>query len=153
MTGRLALTVAFGPIERAAQGAREAARLVGDTSAIAQAAAPVLLNALRAEAPVRTGKLRASVVARANSTGGYGFYGVGYGRLLVTGTRPHVIVPRTKRALFWPGAGHPVRRVEHPGTKPNRFPERAVQTVAPALGLQLRDDGRRLIGLLGGDAP
>lgn len=32
------------------------------------------------------------------------------------GTRPHMIYPRTKRALFWPGAEHPVSAVHHPGT-------------------------------------
>jgi len=33
------------------------------------------------------------------------------------GTRPHEIRPRLKKALFWPGARHPVRKVMHPGTK------------------------------------
>lgn len=37
------------------------------------------------------------------------------------GTRPHTIEPRTQRALFWPGAAHPVRRVRHPGYKGNPF--------------------------------
>lgn len=32
------------------------------------------------------------------------------------GTRPHMIYPRVKRALFWPGARHPVGAVHHPGT-------------------------------------
>lgn len=34
------------------------------------------------------------------------------------GTAPHVIVPRNKKALHWPGARHPVARVNHPGTAP-----------------------------------
>ncbi|HEY8744821.1 MAG TPA: HK97 gp10 family phage protein [Chloroflexota bacterium] len=153
MADELGLTIAFGQIERAAKGAREAARLATDSSALAQSATQVLLDALKAVAPVRTGTLRASIIARASGANGQGFYGLAYGKLLVDGTRPHVIVPRTKHALFWPGARHPVRRVQHPGTKPNRFPERAVQRSVPALRLLLRDDGRRLIGLLGGDAP
>ena len=37
------------------------------------------------------------------------------------GTRPHVIVPSRGRALFWPGAKHPVARVNHPGTKATHF--------------------------------
>lgn len=37
------------------------------------------------------------------------------------GTRPHVIRPKTKKALSWKGAIHPVRKVNHPGTKA-RFP-------------------------------
>lgn len=31
-------------------------------------------------------------------------------------TAPHVILPRHKKALFWQGAEHPVRRVNHPGS-------------------------------------
>ena len=33
------------------------------------------------------------------------------------GSRPHVIEPRNKQALAWPGGRHPVRRVRHPGTQ------------------------------------
>lgn len=32
------------------------------------------------------------------------------------GTRPHVIEANAKKALFWEGAAHPVRKVHHPGT-------------------------------------
>ncbi len=32
------------------------------------------------------------------------------------GTRPHVIEAKDAGALFWEGARHPVRRVNHPGT-------------------------------------
>lgn len=28
---------------------------------------------------------------------------------------PHVIRPKFKKALFWPGAEHPVKKVNHPG--------------------------------------
>lgn len=34
------------------------------------------------------------------------------------GTMPHLIVPNSKQALFWPGAAHPVAYVNHPGTRP-----------------------------------
>src|ERR1700694_120011 len=37
------------------------------------------------------------------------------------GTAPHTIYPKEKKALFWPGAAHPVSKVNHPGTKPNQF--------------------------------
>lgn len=36
--------------------------------------------------------------------------------ILEHGSRPHIIEPSAKKALFWPGAAHPVRRVHHPGT-------------------------------------
>jgi len=38
----------------------------------------------------------------------------------------HIIVPRYKRALYWPGAAHPVKMVRHPGTKANPYHQRAV---------------------------
>jgi len=37
-------------------------------------------------------------------------------------TPPRTIRPKTKKALSWPGAAHPVAKVEHPGSK---MPERA----------------------------
>lgn len=37
------------------------------------------------------------------------------------GTPPHVILPKTKKALNWRGAEHPVKKVNHPGTRPNPF--------------------------------
>ena len=32
-------------------------------------------------------------------------------------TKPHRIVAVNKKALFWPGAAHPVKAVNHPGSK------------------------------------
>lgn len=37
------------------------------------------------------------------------------------GSRPHTIRPRAKRALFWPGAAHPVGAVHHPGLPARPF--------------------------------
>ncbi|MET8278275.1 hypothetical protein [Micromonospora sp. NPDC005174] len=36
--------------------------------------------------------------------------------ILEQGSRPHIIEPRRKQALAWPGVAHPVKRVHHPGT-------------------------------------
>lgn len=36
---------------------------------------------------------------------------------------PYTITPRKKRALFWKGAAHPVKRVRHPGVKAQHFTE------------------------------
>ncbi len=38
--------------------------------------------------------------------------------ILEFGSRPHVISPVVKRALWWPGLGRPVPFVRHPGTIP-----------------------------------
>jgi hypothetical protein len=48
------------------------------------------------------------------------------------GTAPHLILPRYKRALWWPGLEHPVAYVNHPGTSPNPFNERVEQMVDDA---------------------
>ena len=32
-------------------------------------------------------------------------------------TKPHEIRPSAKKALFWPGAKHPVKKIMHPGSK------------------------------------
>ena len=33
------------------------------------------------------------------------------------GTKPHIIKPKNKKALYWKGASHPVKSVRHPGSK------------------------------------
>lgn len=42
------------------------------------------------------------------------------------GTKPHIIRPRKKRALAWPGGSHPVKMVRHPGTKAQHFTKRVM---------------------------
>jgi phage gpG-like protein len=37
------------------------------------------------------------------------------------GSKPYVITPKRAKALFWPGAGHPVKSVNHPGLPPRPF--------------------------------
>jgi len=55
------------------------------------------------------------------------------------GSRPHVIRAKNKRALFWPGASHPVRQVNHPGL-PARpfFPFDASGNMSPAAAARIR---------------
>lgn len=47
----------------------------------------------------------------------YTSHGVEYGEYLEDGTPPHVIRPKDKKALYWKGATHPVKQVNHPGTE------------------------------------
>ena len=42
---------------------------------------------------------------------------VKYARLVEEGTRPHIIRPENKKALYWEGARRPTRSVRHPGSK------------------------------------
>ena len=44
-------------------------------------------------------------------------HGVEYGEILEEGSKPHIITPKDKKALYWRGAAHPVKVVNHPGTK------------------------------------
>jgi phage gpG-like protein len=37
------------------------------------------------------------------------------------GSKPHVIEAKNKKALFWKGASHPVKSVNHPGLPPRPF--------------------------------
>ena len=82
----------------------------------------------KANTPVKTGTLRRSITGQAQSYQ-LGVVGtnVPYARFVHDGTGPHVIVPTSKKALFWPGAAHPVKRVNHPGSKANPFLRKALQ--------------------------
>ncbi|HBJ2623607.1 UNVERIFIED_ORG: hypothetical protein B2H98_06870 [Clostridium botulinum] len=57
------------------------------------------------------------------STGGNGDYkislnhGVSYGEILEEGSKPHIITPKNGKALYWKGAAHPVKKINHPGTE------------------------------------
>lgn len=87
---------------------------------------------LRARERIETGSagaLRASITIIPEGSLGarIGPRGVSYAKFVHDGTRPHLILPRVKKALYWPGADHPVRRVNHPGTPPNPFAERTKQ--------------------------
>ncbi len=80
---------------------------------------------------VRTGRYRSSIAWRLG-VDGLGVYAevgssVPYARILEEGSPPHEIRPRNRRALHWPGAAHPVRRVRHPGTRAYRVLQRALE--------------------------
>lgn len=75
---------------------------------------------------VNTGRLRASITLEPFNGGLAVKVGtkVEYAKAVEFGTGPHIIRPKNKRALFWPGARHPVKLVRHPGSraKPFLFP-------------------------------
>lgn len=43
------------------------------------------------------------------------------------GTDPYLITPKNKKALFWPGADHPVKMVQHPGITGKHFVEESIE--------------------------
>ena len=94
--------------------------------------------------PVKTAILQGSIQMRpavddgARISGYWGSFATKYAAWVEFGTEPHVIFPRTKKALFWPGADHPVRMVNHPGTRPRPYLIPAMEQHYPSLGLRIR---------------
>lgn len=119
--------------------------------------APTVLVALKEEAPVykfddpqlsrgqKPGDLRNSI--KLDSVGGSIGEGISmtfisdvpYATYVVTGTRGHEITPSRASLLHWirGGESHFRAFVDHPGTKPNDFPKRAIDRVKPEIGRTL----------------
>jgi hypothetical protein len=74
--------------------------------------------------PIRTGFLVNHFQWVVGNLKGWWYPTASYAPLVEFGTKPHVIRPKDKQALYWPGADHPVRSVNHPGTKANPYMER-----------------------------
>jgi hypothetical protein len=79
-------------------------------------------------APKRTGELAASIRCEVND----GVFRVGSdldrAAWMEEGTAPHVIRPKSGKALFWEGADHPYALVHHPGTPAQPFLRPALWT-------------------------
>ncbi len=74
--------------------------------------------------PYRTGQLIQTFRRQVNPLSARWFPTVKYAPFVNFGTRPHVILPKKGEFLSWPGAAHPVRRVNHPGSRANPFMQR-----------------------------
>lgn len=81
---------------------------------------------MKQEAPIRKGRLRTSIEALVQGKRASVGTSVSYALGVARGNKPHRIEPKTKQALFFPGARHPVRGVDHPGNKANPFDLRAL---------------------------
>ena len=100
-----------------------------------RAMAEALAESAKKTAPVRTGKLRDSVSLSSEAAlSGSVLYGAPYASFLHEGTglygpRGKIIVirPKKKKALFWPGASHPVGVVRQKGIRPRDFVRRALR--------------------------
>jgi len=113
-------------------------QLIGKLREAPSIAAPILQRALSASqatlakhtvkgtVPWRTGFLTQSFRAEISTGLLRWFPTASYAPYVEFGTKPHVILPKEKQALYWPGAQHPVRKVNHPGTKANPFLERII---------------------------
>lgn len=108
--------------------------------------ATVLTAAAKREAPIATGRLRRSI---AYQVAGDARYVVAphtdYAVPVHEGSRPHEIRPRRGRALFWKGAAHPVKVVNHSGSQANKFMTRAVATSRPQLRHIAAEAGQTIV--------
>lgn len=99
---------------------------------------------LAGEAPVgqdeNAGRLRDSIGEPAIATG-VGRVSmtwtsdVPYAEFVIGGTQPHPIYPKNVRALHWDDVF--AMHVNHPGTKPDPFPQRAIDHLLPELTASL----------------
>lgn len=97
-----------------------------------------MVELLREEAPQgETGKFRRSIAVRNFTVGEwFGFETVAAEPLrtfIVEGTKAHIIRAKRANALAfkWLGGFHFFKQVNHPGTKPNRYPGRAFRRWLP----------------------
>lgn len=108
---------------------------------------PMVVNRAKVLCPVDTGRLRASIRGQAQRTwtlrpqfvvGS----DVDYAEYVHDGTRPHVIRPRTARALRFTVGGQVVyaRVVNHPGTRAKPFLDRALREVTAGRGYRITED-------------
>lgn len=106
-------------------------RMSNDVKKAVERTAVDVQNEARRRAPVDTGRLRSSIVHRMENRGRSVSYSVGtnvnYAAAVEFGTAPHVIVPKNRKALYWPGAAHPVAKVNHPGTEGKPFLRPAIE--------------------------
>jgi hypothetical protein len=60
--------------------------------------------------------------------------GLHYAPFVEEDTRPHLIGPVRKKALFWSGAAHPVKFVHHPGTRGRHMFRDTAREMGPLAG-------------------
>ena len=87
----------------------------------------MMMMAAKAQVPTGTGKLRASIKMIHNRAS-YGQYidigsNLDYALYVHEGTRPHEIIPEKAKILRFSGGGRVIytHKVEHPGTRPNKY--------------------------------
>ena len=103
---------------------------------------------MREEAPSKSGKLSRNI--QAISSGLSGSIGPNlritpYALYIHEGTKPYVIRPKTKKALYWKGALHPVKKVNHPGIKANPFVERTAERMRVPIQKVFKNTINRII--------
>jgi hypothetical protein len=86
-----------------------------------------VLTDMRVNCPVDTGELLADLDAEVvNKTARIGARSVPHAIYAEEGVGPHIITPNSKKALWWEGALHPVKVVNHPGMEGTHFMKNAL---------------------------
>lgn len=112
----------------------------------------IILMALGAEAPKRTGKLAQSHYAMQSAGGGAVRLqfrnSAEYASFVIEGTAPHEIHPVQARCLAFQSGGGTVfaMKVNHPGTKPNDYPQRAWAAVQGQVTAVARQEFGGMLG-------
>jgi hypothetical protein len=99
---------------------RELERRAGRVVQLAQAIAPEDTGEYKRSFRVERTRVRGKAAVEVSNTSNHAM-------IVEFGSGPHVIEPREKQALYWPGAAHPVRRVNHPGTPAFHVMRRALR--------------------------
>ncbi len=109
----------------------------------------VLERAIKAAAPVGdkpdSGRLKESITFKPRVTphaATVEFVSrVPYARYVIEGTPAHLIMPRNARVLRWQQGGQWVyrQRVNHPGARPNPFPEKALRPLGSVVARKMRN--------------
>ncbi len=115
-------------------------------------AADMVLNILnlyaeiaRILSPHRTGELSQSHRVEHGGLQGSMIPTAAHAIYVIMGTDPHPILPVNKKALYWPGAEHPVRRVEHPGTRANDYIADVIPAGDPGVDRYIHELGDWLV--------
>ena len=76
------------------------------------------ISNLKSNGSVQTGHLRRGIGNfRRGMTVTIHTSNIKYAIMVEKGTKPHIIKPKNKKALYWKGAARPVKQVKHPGSK------------------------------------
>ena len=88
---------------------------------------------------VVTGHLRRSISHKVSANEGIVSANTKYAEGVEKGTKPHIIRAKKKKALYWQGANHPVKVVNHPGSKAKPYLIPALKSEQPKFIQNLKE--------------
>ena len=98
------------------------------------------MSNLASNGSVKTGHLRRSIsVDMGNLEATIHTSNVKYAVMVEKGAKAHIIKPKSKKALYWKGASHPVKQVNHPGSKAKPYLIPAFEKEVPYFVDKLKD--------------